>query len=226
MKDESSREEILVNVTAREVRAALLENGVLQEVFVERAARRGLVGNLYKGRVSRVLPGMQAAFVEVGLDRTGFLHASDIEKPSRSRHRERPPLPGVDGELLDVDSADAGMVPDSAPDTVPDIGELVREGEELLVQVVKDPIGNKGARLTTFITLPSRYLVYLPNGTGIGVSARIEVEAERERLRQLVEGILAEDGQPGGVIVRTAAEGSGAEALGADLRFLKKLWNA
>lgn len=237
MKDEASREEILVNVTAREVRAALLENGVLQEVFVERAARRGLIGNLYKGRVSRVLPGMQAAFIDVGLDRTGFLHASDIEKPKWGQS----PFSGENGEFPELRPAKKGTVPisnlgsdpDSAipgvpdsPPPAPDIRELVREGEEVLVQVVKDPIGNKGARLTTFITLPSRYLVYLPNGAGVGVSARIDDPAERERLRQMVEGILADDGQPGGVIVRTAAEGSGAEALGADLRFLKKLWNA
>jgi ribonuclease G len=225
-----------VNVTAREVRAALLENGVLQEVFVERAARRGLAGNLYKGRVARVLPGMQAAFVEVGLDRTGFLHASDIEKPNRARNWGQTPISGEEGDRLEPDvpkmgsdpnsGAKMGSDPNSGSEAVPDIRELVREGEEVLVQVVKDPIGNKGARLSTFITLPSRYLVYLPNGAGVGVSARIDVEAERDRLRRLVEGILAEDGQAGGVIVRTAAEGSGAEALAADLRFLKKLWNA
>lgn len=234
MKDESSREEILVNVTAREVRAALLENGVLQEVFVERAVRRGLIGNLYQGRVSRVLPGMQAAFVDIGLARTGFLHASDIEKPNRVRNGGRnwgqTPFSGNEGEDPEEIDAKMGSDPtaaDSGAAPVPDIRELVREGEDVLVQVVKDPIGNKGARLTTFVTLPSRYLVYLPNGAGVGVSARIDSDAERERLRQLVEGILAEDGQaPGGVIVRTAAEGAGLDALAADLRFLKKLWNA
>lgn len=216
MKDESAREEILVNVTAREVRAALLENGVLQEVFVERAVRRGLIGNLYKGRVSRVLPGMQAAFVDIGLDRTGFLHASDIGKWGHS------PFSSDEGDLPERPEPKMG----SGPISVPDIRELVREGEDVLVQVVKDPIGNKGARLTTFVTLPSRYLVYLPNGAGVGVSARIEHDEERARLRQLVEGILADDGQGGGVIVRTAAEGAGADAMGADLRFLKKLWSA
>lgn len=226
MKDESSREEILVNVTAREVRAALLENGVLQEVFVERAARRGLIGNLYKGRVSRVLPGMQAAFVDIGLARTGFLHASDIDKPNRVRLWGQTPFSGDDGEEPEVVDAKTGSDPRAAA-AVPDIRELVREGEDLLVQVVKDPIGNKGARLTTFVTLPSRYLVYLPNGAGVGVSARIDNDEERERLRGLVEGLLAEDGQaPGGVIVRTAAEDAGVDALGADLRFLKKLWSA
>jgi ribonuclease G len=219
VKGDSSKEEILVNVTPREVRAALLENGVLQEVFVERAARRGLIANLYKGRVSRVLPGMQAAFVDIGLDRTAFLHASDIEKQKWGQS----PFSSDDDESPEMASVKMGAVPISPGDETPDIRELVREGEEVLVQVVKDPIGNKGARLTTVVTLPSRYLVYLPNGGGVGVSARIEDEAERERLRQLVEGILADEGQSRGVIVRTAAEGSSAEALATDLQFLKKL---
>ncbi|HEX6259938.1 MAG TPA: ribonuclease E/G, partial [Woeseiaceae bacterium] len=183
MSEQLPKEEILVNVTPREVRAALLENGVLQEVYIERAARRGLNSNIYKGRVSRVLPGMQAAFVDIGLERTGFLHAADICKQN-----------------VGDASAEARELPD--------IRELVREGAEVLVQVVKEPLGNKGARLTTFITLPSRYLVLLPNGSGVGVSARIEDAVERDRLRQMLETILENDGRPGGVIVRTAAEGS------------------
>ena len=201
MSEQLPKEEILVNVTPREVRAALLENGVLQEVYVERAARRGLNSNIYKGRVSRVLPGMQAAFVDIGLERTGFLHASDI-------FRQNVGEPSVEAREL------------------PDIRDLVREGAEVLVQVVKEPLGNKGARLTTFITLPSRYLVLLPNGAGVGVSARIEDAGERERLRQTLEGIVAADGRPGGVIVRTAAEGSTEESLRADLEFLQKLASA
>ena len=165
MTDESTKEEILVNVTAREVRAALLENGILQEVYVERTTRRGLISNIYKGRISRVLPGMQAAFVDIGLERTAFLHASGIVQR--------------DGENGDAQ--------------LPDIRELIREGEEVLVQVVKDPLGTKGARLTTFITLPSRFLVLLPAGTGVGVSARIEDEEERDRLRNIVTDLLDED---------------------------------
>ena len=197
MPDESPKEEILVNVTPSEVRAALLENGVLQEVFVERTARRGLISNIYKGRVSRVLPGMQAAFVDIGLDRTAFLHASDIA-------RQKNPANGDDDVPL------------------PDIRDLVQEGEEVLVQVMKDPLGNKGARLTTFITLPSRYLVLLADGNNVGVSARIEDEDERERLRQFFEELLA--GLDCGVIVRTAAEGASDDALRADMKFLRKLW--
>jgi ribonuclease G len=214
LSDESAKEEILVNVTPREVRAALLENGVLQEIFVERAARRGLIGNVYKGRVSRVLPGMQAAFVDIGLARTGFLHASDIGKWGYSLFSSE------NGDSAETGAGKIRNVPIS-----PDIRELAREGEEVLVQVVKDPIGNKGARLTTFVTLPSRYLVYLPGGGDVGVSARIEDDAERERLRQRVEAIRAENGPAAGVIVRTAAEGASAEALKSDFLFLQKLWS-
>lgn len=199
MTDESPKEEILVNVTPREVRAALLENGILQEVTIERASRRGLISNIYKGKVSRVLPGMQAAFVDIGLARTAFLHASDIARGN-------------------------GLAENHGEAAAPDIRELIREGEEVLVQVVKDPLGSKGARLTTFITLPSRFLVFLPTGSGVGVSARIDAEEERSRLREEVEGMLDSDAQSGGVIVRTAAEGMSRDALRADLAFLRKLW--
>ncbi len=199
MTDESPKEEILVNVTPREVRAALLENGILQEVTIERASRRGLISNIYNGKVSRVLPGMQAAFVDIGLARTAFLHASDIARGN-------------------------GLAENHGEAAAPDIRELIREGEEVLVQVVKDPLGSKGARLTTFITLPSRFLVFLPTGSGVGVSARIDAEDERSRLREEVEGMLDRDAQSAGVIVRTAAEGMSRDALRADLAFLRKLW--
>ena len=169
MTEESPKEEILINVTPREVRAALLENGVLQEVTIERAARRGLISNIYKGKVSRVLPGMQAAFIDVGLERTAFLHASDISRNG--------PMDNGNGEQ-----------------EVPDIRDLVREGQDVLVQVVKDPLGTKGARLTTFITLPSRFLVLLPLGSGVGISARIEDETERERFARRGRGYSRERG--------------------------------
>ena len=174
--------EILINASTHEARAAVVENGVLQEVFLERDSRRGLISNIYKGRVSRVLPGMQAAFIDIGMERTAFLHASDILDP---RH------------------ADTGI---EAPHS-DNIRALVAEGNEILVQVVKDPLGTKGARLTTYITLPSRYLVYMPKGQGVGVSARIEDEAERERLRSAVQDGV-EPSESAGYIVRTAAEGS------------------
>jgi ribonuclease G len=190
--------EILINASLHEARAAVVENGVLQEVYLERASRRGLISNIYKGRVSRVLPGMQAAFIEIGMERTAFLHASDIFDP---RH------------------ADTGIEPPRSEN----IRALVSEGNEILVQVVKDPLGTKGARLTTYITLPSRYLVYMPQSRGVGVSARIEDEVERARLRTAVlSGVEAEENA--GYIVRTAAEDASAEALVADMQYLRKLW--
>ncbi|MGC1387947.1 MAG: ribonuclease G [Steroidobacteraceae bacterium] len=190
--------EILFNASIHEARAAVVENGVLHEVYLERASRRGLISNIYKGRVSRVLPGMQAAFIEIGLERTAFLHASDIFDP---RHEGT----GIE-----------------APRTE-NIRTLVAEGNEILVQVVKDPLGTKGARLTTYITLPSRYLVYMPQGRGVGVSARIEDEGERERLRAAVRAGVEPD-ENAGYIVRTAAEDAPPEALRTDMNYLRKLW--
>ena len=174
--------EILINVAPRENRAALIENGVLTELFVERQSRRGIVSNLYKGRVQRVLPGMQAAFIDVGLERTAFLHAADIAAPN------------PESTLIGAPSGE-------------DIRSLVKEGDDILVQVVKDPMGTKGARLTTFVALPSRLMVYMPRGEGVGVSARIEDEAERTRLKALVAEAMPQQ-TVGGYIVRTAAQGA------------------
>lgn len=188
-------EELLVNVTPRETRAALLESGIAQEIFIERDSRRGLISNIYMGKVSRVLPGMQAAFIDIGLARTGFLHVSDI---------------AIGGETAENESP-------------PDIRSLINEGAKILVQVVKDPLGSKGARLTTSITLPSRYLVMMPDRPMLGVSARIDDASERDRLRSTMESLLPEE-SPHGFIVRTAAEGAPLEALNADIMFLSKLW--
>jgi ribonuclease G len=198
------KEEILINVTAREVRAAVLDDGVLQELLVERVSKSGPLGNIYKGRVARVLPGMQAAFVNVGLQRTAFLHASDILGAGGKNESE-----GNDG---------------NAQQSQTDIRRLLREGDELLVQVVKEPLGDKGARLSATITIPSRYLVLTPHHPGIGVSSRIEDTAERERLRSALEAELLDSQY--GFIVRTAAEGATLEALQADMKFLVKLWAA
>ena len=196
--------EILVNIAPRETRAAMVENGVLQEIYLERTSRRGLVSNLYKGRVSRVLPGMQAAFVDIGLDRTAFLHAADIA--GTPHHHTVVGLP-------------AGSVSQQ----VEDIRRLVNQGDDILVQVIKDPIGTKGARLTTFVALPSRYLVYMPRGEGIGVSARIEDELERQRLKSAILSLLP-PGAVGGYILRTAAQGIPIESLREDMAYLDKLW--
>jgi ribonuclease G len=216
-------EEILINVTPRETRVALVENGMLQEVHVERASRRGYVGNIYKGKISRVMPGMQAAFVEIGLDRAAFLHASDIVRPQTN-------LIGENGDA----------VPAPIPTPTPPINELIRDGQEIVVQVVKDPIGTKGARLTTHLSIPSRYLVLLPYSKVLGVSVRIEDEIERARLKDLlaeltappVDSSASAPPQPlaangprlRGYIVRTNAEGQQREALGEDIDYLGKLW--
>jgi len=186
-------EEILINVTPMESRVAVVENGVVQEIHLERTQRRGIVGNIYQGKVVRVLPGMQAAFVEIGLARTAFIHVADLPQPAGSSE--------------------------------PSISALLREGQSLLVQVSKDPIGSKGARLTSELSIPSRYLVYMPDGKHIGVSLRIEDENERERLKQTLAEALALEGiSEGGFILRTVAEGMNAEDIRADIRYLRRLW--
>jgi len=203
-------EEILINVTPRETRVGVVENGVLQEVHVERALRRGYVGNVYRGRVSRVMPGMQAAFVEIGLERAAFLHANDIVRA----------MPALLGEGAE-----------SVPVPTPPITELVHEGKDIVVQVVKDPIGSKGARLTTHLSIPSRYLVLLPYAKMIGVSVRIEDEVERTRLKDLMveltsAGTELGNGSQLGYIVRTNAEGQTREALAEDLAYLGRVWQS
>ncbi|MHB8255028.1 MAG: ribonuclease G [Acidiferrobacter sp.] len=179
-------EEILINVTPQETRVAVVENGVLQEVHIERALHRGLVGNIYKGRVSRFLPGMQAAFVDIGLDRTAFLQTAEMK--------------AADGSFA------ANLV----------------EGQDIIVQVVKDAIGSKGARLTTQISLPARYVVYMPASDHIGISQKIDNEEERERLRATVRSAMGTE--PGGLILRTMAEQVSEEELKRDIDYLRKLW--
>ncbi|MGB5300711.1 MAG: ribonuclease G [Thiogranum sp.] len=192
--------ELLVNVTPQETRVALVENGMLQEVFIERTRRRGLVGNIYKGAVSRVLPGMQAAFVDIGLEKAAFLHASDI------------------AVAVDDENMEQTVSGDS-------ITRLLHEGQKILVQVIKDPLGTKGARLTTHVTIPSRYLVFMPEVRNVGVSQRIEDEAERQRLRESVIAARGDENS-GGFILRTAAEGASEEAIASDLHFLQRLWSS
>ena len=203
-------EEILVNASPTETRVALVENGMLQEVFIERTQRRGYVGNIYKGKVIRVLPGMQAAFVDIGLERAGFIHAADIAQYDESGMEDR------DAETLDIRS-------------------MIREGQPLVVQVTKDPISAKGARLTTHLSVSGRFLVYMPQTQHIGVSTRIEQDDERARLRSAIEDYLASppaadglgaEGETlrGGFIVRTVAEGVAAEDLCADIPYLYRLW--
>ena len=192
-------EEILINVTPQETRVAVVENGVLQEVHVERSNNRGIVGNIYKGKVVRILPGMQAAFVDIGVNgRAAFLHASDVRPPGGE--------PSENGEAGPISS-------------------LLRDGQEIMVQVVKDPLGSKGARLTMNIALPARYLVYLPGTRHIGVSQKIEDEAVREHLREVVRSAIGDD-VDGGYILRTAAEGATEEEFLRDVRYLQRVWSS
>jgi ribonuclease G len=199
-------QELLVNITPMETRVALVENGVPQEIFVERNNKRGLVGNIYKGKVVRVLPGMQAAFVDIGEARTAFLHIDDL-------------LP----RKIKLNATDNGE---------PDIRKLLHDGQQIAVQVIKDPVGSKGARLSAQLSVASHYLVYMVEGKHIGVSQRIESEEERERLKlmlgDIVTEVTAEEGAKnplaGGYILRTAADGAEAGELRNTVRFLRRLW--
>jgi ribonuclease G len=186
-------EDILINVTPQETRVALIEHGVTQELHVERASSRGFVGNIYMGRVVRVLPGMQSAFVDIGGERAAFLHVADIWG---NRVNGEPGLP---------------------------IEKLLGEGQNLMVQVIKDPIGTKGARLSTQISIAGRLLVYLPQESHIGISQRIEDEEERVHLREKLQQLLPAD-ERGGYIIRTVAETASDRELAADVEYLRKLW--
>jgi len=205
-------EELLVNVTPQETRVAVVENGGLQELHIERSRSRGIVANIYKGKVVRVLPGMQAAFVDVGLERTAFLHAADMVP-------HRAPAPNASGDA----DHDEVAVQSAAPPR-PDISELVSEGQEIVVQVAKEPIGSKGARLTTQLSIPSRYLVLLPGSNHRGISQRIQDVDERDRLLQVLDTALQEQPMQAGFIVRTAAESQHSQNFEADIEFLHRAW--
>jgi ribonuclease G len=205
----SDGRKMLVESDPHQTRIALLEDDRLTEIFVERHRHRGLVGNLYKGRVTRVLPGMQAAFVDVGLERDAFLYVSDVVES------------GSAAEDFELDEA----VGEAAPaEGEPSIADLLKAGQEIIVQVVKDPLPNKGARITTHVTLPGRHLVLLPTVRHVGVSRRIEDEAERTRLADLLREIAEEKRISEGLIVRTVGEEKGREEFEHDLEYLESLW--
>jgi ribonuclease G len=187
-------EDILINVTPQETRVAILDAGVVQELHVERTAGRGLVGNIYMGRVARVLPGMQSAFIDVGLERAAFLHVADIFGQRNGGEQAKP------------------------------IEKLLAEGQPIMVQVVKDPIGTKGARLSTQVSIAGRLLVYLPQDPHIGISQRIEDEEERRSLREKLAAIIPAE-EKGGFIVRTMAEAATEEELRTDVDYLRRLWH-
>ncbi|MEY4642206.1 MAG: hypothetical protein RLZZ227_2200 [Pseudomonadota bacterium] len=195
--------EILINSSPSETRVALTEQGLLQEIYIERNNKRGPVGNIYHGKVVRVMPGMQAAFVEIGLERAGFIHAADIA------------LLGPDGFEVPQEQERS-------------IAELLHEGQHLVVQVVKEPIATKGARLTTHLSIAARYLVHMPHNKHLGISQRIENEEERQRLLTALGNSVAQAGaqDQGGFILRTAAEGVSESELLVDIRFLRRVWGA
>jgi ribonuclease G len=201
--------EILINVTREETRVALLEGGQVLEFYIERKHDASLVGNIYKGRVLKILPGMQSAFVDIGLEKAAFLYVTDI----RADIEEYAPLVEEEDDALELVSKRGR--------TDLTIEEVIQEGQEILVQVSKDPIGSKGARLTSYVTLPGRYLVLMPNVEHIGISRRISDEVERIRLKSIV-GDMKPKGY--GLIIRTASEGSTEEDIKKDLEFLLLLW--
>ena len=204
--------ELVINTTSHETRIALIENGTIAELYIERSRIKGIVGNIYKGRVIRVLPGMQAAFVDIGMEKAAFLYVADVFDAIEEYET-----------FLDANEKkeESGDGREFQPVMHP-IEDLLQEGQELLVQVSKEPIGTKGARITSHISLPGRHLVYMPTVDHVGISRRIEDEAERERLREIVERIKPAGS---GFIVRTVSEGKSEEDLASDLRYLTQLWN-
>jgi ribonuclease G len=277
--------EMIISSTPHETRVAILEDDQVVEIFIEREHSRGVVGNVYKGRVSKVLPGMQSAFVDLGLERDAFLYVTDVISPTEEAledEEEIVPAPApepagdANGNGHDVaagpDPGEAGAVPDepsgaeAVPETVPllveapastlsgpvveepqirqqprqdrsdrrrpertlptaKIEDLLKERQEIVVQVVKEPLGTKGARITSHLSLPGRFLVYMPTVDHIGVSRKIESRDERRRLRTIVQRFREESGLPGGVIIRTAAVNRSEEDITADLTYFQQVWN-
>ena len=204
--------EMIICSNDHETRVAILEDDLVSEIFVERERQRGVVGNIYKGRVSKVLPGMQSAFVDIGLERDGFLYVSDVVNE--------------EFEKLDPDE-DAEEKKDEAAKGAreePKIEDLVREGQEVLVQVAKEPLGTKGARLTSHASLAGRFLVFMPTVDHIGVSRKIESRDERARLRGIVREYREQQGFTGGIIIRTAASGRSKEDILVDLDYFNRIW--
>ncbi len=203
--------ELIVSSTSLETRLAILEDDQVAEIFVEREKNKGILGNIYKGRVTKVLPGMQAAFIDIGLERAAFIHVSDLSTDTE---------PG--DTLVDSDEDEKGSeVPRPRRQTTRPIEQLLEEGQELMVQISKGPIGTKGPRVTTYVSLPGRYLVFMPNVEHVGVSRRIPKDEERARLKEIMKRLR----RPGyGYIVRTVSEGVKEEELRSDVEFLNVLW--
>jgi ribonuclease G len=236
--------EMIISSSAHETRVAILEDDQVAEIFIERERQRGVVGNLYKGRVSKVLPGMQSAFVDLGLERDGFLYVSDVadtfeELDKFDTEEDEPAAPangggparqgrGRNGRDRDPAAGSGSSRAKSRDDAKnrpePKIEELLKEGQEIIVQVAKEPLGTKGARLTSHATMPGRFLVFMPTVDHIGISRKIESREERSRLRGIVREFREQTGFAGGVIIRTAASGRPKEDIVSDLSYFHKIW--
>jgi ribonuclease G len=213
--------EIVINSDALETRMAMLENGVVTELYIERNRDRSIVSNIYKGVVTKVLPGMQAAFVDIGLEKAGFLYVSDVDVMDIMEEYEK--MKTGDNALGVQEELELKKKPRSPRKRHQSraIEEMLQEGQEVMVQVSKEPIGSKGCRITSYSTLPGRYLVFMPTIDNVGISRRIEAEAERKRLRDMIKSLKK---QGAGYIVRTVSEGASREEFQNDIKFLNKLW--
>ncbi len=208
--------EMIISTNGHETQVAILEDDLVAEVFVERERQRGVVGNVYKGRVSKVLPGMQSSFIDLGLERDGFLYVADVVNTLEEFER-------LESGDEDEEKGEGGArAADDRPQ--PRIEELLREGQEILVQVVKEPLGTKGARLTSHVTMAGRFLVFMPTVDHVGVSRKIESRDERNRLRGIVREFRESHGFTGGVIIRTAAAGRPREDIVSDLEMFHRIW--
>jgi ribonuclease G len=212
--------EMIVSSNGHETMVAILEDDLVAEIFVERERHRGTVGNVYKGRVSKVLPGMQSSFIDIGLERDGFLYVADVVDTIDEFEK----LSGDDEEENGGNRKEREPRGERAERPQPKIEELLREGQEIVVQVVKEPLGTKGARLTSHVTMPGRFLVFMPTVDHIGVSRKIESREERGRLRGIVREFREAHGFTGGVIIRTAASGRPKEDIVGDLEAFHKIW--
>src|SRR6478609_5134946 len=209
---------LVINADGPETRVALVEDGYLGELYIERKRERGIAGNIYKGRVERVLPGMQAAFVNIGLEKSAYLHVSDVRgTPDDLKRLFAGDSGGGSHNEEDEDAADAARVGSGAR-----IEDLLKEGQEIVVQVTKEPISTKGARTTRYVSLPGRHLVFMPTVDHVGISRRIASDKERRRLREIVDSMRPAGS---GFIVRTVAENVSERELKSDMEFLIKLWN-
>ena len=213
--------EIIINSTSNETRIAVLENNLLSEIFIERKKEKGTTGNIYKGKVSKVLPGMQAAFIDIGMDKAGFLHTTDIADDANIYEKLMDEDKDISQDKIDEEIFENGEDVPIIKNLSLQIEDLLKKGQEILVQVSREPIGTKGPRLTSYITLPGRYLVFMPTVNHVGISRRIEDKGERARLKSIMNDLRTPNS---GFIVRTASEGKSQDDFRSDMNFLKKLW--